>query len=1146
MAELEGLKKVLRAVLVSSAKTMDAHSLVRDYKRMMGESLPVAKYGFRNDPVQFLRERCSDCFVFTGPQDNPTLTLIVTDSIKHIDQLVQSQKSSFPSSMKRRSVPESKVKKTQPNLIAATSNQETHRTPNGRPMTRLNRGYTEREPPTEPRKQEPMARYTEPWKPEPIPQYSAPRKSEPAPQLVTKPVSMTPRPSAKQDESKCTDAPSAKVETLSNGHSEHEEEDSHQRLQRFMKKRMAWYQSQKLGSKESLRDDDSGRQTCSSLSERSATAWSNLQSEILRLVSRRPEGLWCSELLRLYEEEYGHELNFARFRYPSVSACACAVEGLSAQRSPDGNWLLTIQGGPEQSNCCESALRLRRVPRSSSLSASKHASRTLLDADDALPGIDYGGKCPGRHPRGAQKWAKGSSRETLSVVRGRKFATLRLRRVPRSSSLSASKQASRTLLDADDALPGIDYDPDVFPSDCLSFLESIPRGSLSGVAPGDMLPVVVAEVYSPSHMWLQRLGPEHELMQEHMDQMTEYYSKGEGMDRVLAAGARRPGQYCSSVFEGDWHRSLIVQIVDSDTVKVLHVDYGTVDTVSASSLRPLKRAWASLEAQAVRARLAGLRPAAASRRWPRAAASYCLDLVRERKLVGNVVAVDPEESILEVLLIDTSTAEDVNITEQMIRAGHADARSLSALGARDGYLLPTFHALENGLTPNYTEIYALLRDGIALDYVDSYRNHVAALLPTSSDDSCEPLEEADADERTSELGCSPPPSPPSALAANRVPMALSLLRLAPSPPTEELLQLSPEPSPAPSSTPTPAASPRGHSAGLDSPVPELQERCMTPETPGPVPVPPEPPAPVSPKPAAPAPPPPPAAPAPAPATPCGARSCCATPHPASFYALPYCQCPQPYKPQPVSVPVVPHYSPGYFRPRVSPQQYYPQFRPPVSMNYYGQPVFYQPNRDFPVAQHPQNFVANSAQNVQQFVPNSIQNPQQVVPNSTQNFRPYPGPNPHGLGPNSPNFGSNPVPNPAIVGPAPNQQYNGASSPNLQSTSPARNGPLSANCGSGPLRASSNSLNGADGPSVVLSAEECKIFKLLSGVDPGAAHGYMLSALRRARDEAERPPGPGGPAGPGLNPGGLNPGLNPDAREYRPTCRPPPGFENFIK
>lgn len=80
--------------------------------------------------------------------------------------------------------------------------------------------------------------------------------------------------------------------------------------------------------------------------------------------------------------------------------------------------------------------------------------------------------------------------------------------------------------------------------------------------------------------------------------------------------------------------------------QVRHVDYGTVDAVGWAALRPLRREWARLAAQAGRARLAGVRPSAAGRRWPRAAAAHFLDLVRARPLVANIVAVDHEVTIL--------------------------------------------------------------------------------------------------------------------------------------------------------------------------------------------------------------------------------------------------------------------------------------------------------------------------------------------------------------------------------------------------------------------------------------------------------------------------------------------------------------------
>lgn len=77
-------------------------------------------------------------------------------------------------------------------------------------------------------------------------------------------------------------------------------------------------------------------------------------------------------------------------------------------------------------------------------------------------------------------------------------------------------------------------------------------------------------------------------------------------------------------------------------LQVRHIDYGTVESVSVGALKPLRREWAALPAQAVRARLAGVRPPAAGRRWPHAASAHFLQLVRDTRLVANIVAVDRE------------------------------------------------------------------------------------------------------------------------------------------------------------------------------------------------------------------------------------------------------------------------------------------------------------------------------------------------------------------------------------------------------------------------------------------------------------------------------------------------------------------------
>lgn len=152
----------------------------------------------------------------------------------------------------------------------------------------------------------------------------------------------------------------------------------------------------------------------------------------------------------------------------------------------------------------------------------------------------------------------------------------------------------------------------------------------------------------------------------------EYYERGAGRERRLQCGAVLVGHHCASVYEGDWHRALIVQVLDADTVKVRHVDYGTVETCAAAALRPLPRRWARLPAQALRARLAGVRPCARSRQWPRPAAAHFLHLVRDARLVACLAALDHSERALHVHLVDTSTDEDLYIGDELVRSGHAD------------------------------------------------------------------------------------------------------------------------------------------------------------------------------------------------------------------------------------------------------------------------------------------------------------------------------------------------------------------------------------------------------------------------------------------------------------------------------------------
>nr|XP_021194550.2 tudor domain-containing protein 5 isoform X1 [Helicoverpa armigera] len=291
--------------------------------------------------------------------------------------------------------------------------------------------------------------------------------------------------------------------------------------------------------------------------------------------------------------------------------------------------------------------------------------------------------------------------------------------VPSPRPVSAS-----TPLTAKDALPDIIYD-EVFPEDCMQPMEVIPESSLRDIQPADMVEITVTEVYSPSHFWLMRLGDEYHItLQNIMNEMTRYYDD-EGRSRFLEAGAMRVGHYCSAPYDGRWHRAVIVQLNDSDTVKVRYVDYGTVESLPRGELRPLRREWAQLPAQALRARLACVRPCADATRWPFASSAHFLKLVANMHLVANVLSVNTEEKVIETLLVDTSTPKDLLITDTLIKTGHADARH-DSVRASEPYLIPTFEALESGAALGPKDVMFYLNNGVPLEKHPAYVEHVIA------------------------------------------------------------------------------------------------------------------------------------------------------------------------------------------------------------------------------------------------------------------------------------------------------------------------------------------------------------------------------------------------------------------------------------
>ncbi|CAK1553140.1 unnamed protein product [Leptosia nina] len=637
--ELKELKSHLRSLVVSSPSQIDAYTLCRDYREMIGERIPIHKYGYR-DPVAFLKERCSDSFLFQGPPKNPVLTLIVPDALKYIDKMVQKQKSSPYTKFrgKRRSVlastsysSHSDSEKTDKNL------PKTDAFPTLKDVTRSN--ILERDHKTITS----SSKYGD--------------KRSTLTNIDIKPTSNyqpNDRSISSSTLEETENMPFAKrnnkvIDSFKNRNEHSERQPCNKRdsplCGSLMHSYISTYEVENHSQRNSVKTSFTGSST-----KRAELA--ELVEEISSIVLEHSDGMWSTDILKGYRHRTGRDINYHRFGYTSLMSVVQLAERLTAKQMADGAWRVWPADAPE--------------PAAPPLPAPS------LRLDDPPPSFD-----------------------------------------------------------SEEALPGVDYEEGVFPLDCLHYTESIPAARAGDVRPGDMLEVIVGEVYSPSHFWLLRLGPAFNVaLGDIMDLMTEYYERGEGRDRWLSQGAVRVGHFCACRYDADWHRSIITKIVDSDTVKVRHVDYGTVESVPTKRLKPLRREWAALPVQAMRARLATAQPPASGFRWPRSSAVAFLRLVSDKRLVADVVNVDEEDDILDVVLVDTSTDEDVYTCEELVRGGFAETRRRLASATSERHLWPTFDALESGETPNFAEIQAYLRNGVILDHIDEYRRHVPPNLPT--------------------------------------------------------------------------------------------------------------------------------------------------------------------------------------------------------------------------------------------------------------------------------------------------------------------------------------------------------------------------------------------------------------------------------
>jgi len=179
--------------------------------------------------------------------------------------------------------------------------------------------------------------------------------------------------------------------------------------------------------------------------------------------------------------------------------------------------------------------------------------------------------------------------------------------------------------------------------DCIYSQHHLPEVKLSPrLIEGETFPIVLTQVESPSLFWFNLYSDENfEQLKKVMDKMDEFYGGIEGdkyrinntseVDKftVLAATYKKTG----------FHRAFVVKILSLESLKLFYVDFGTSDVQKLKHCRFLHKQFATLPAQAIKARLWGVKPFGGERHWRRdnKARDMILDLV-ELASDGSLIA----------------------------------------------------------------------------------------------------------------------------------------------------------------------------------------------------------------------------------------------------------------------------------------------------------------------------------------------------------------------------------------------------------------------------------------------------------------------------------------------------------------------------
>ncbi|XP_075227861.1 uncharacterized protein LOC142328183 isoform X2 [Lycorma delicatula] len=178
----------------------------------------------------------------------------------------------------------------------------------------------------------------------------------------------------------------------------------------------------------------------------------------------------------------------------------------------------------------------------------------------------------------------------------------------------------------------------------------------------------VSEVSTPHKFWIQ-LGSEYGKLDKMMEDLDDFYSEEE-YNYKMPDMTIKPHQVCACTYDTKWHRTVVLKSCSAVDVKIEYVDYGTVDVVPKTRLRFLHKDFLELPAQAILAKLASILPPD-GHKWPLQSCTKLLDMVSNKRLFMEACIINYNESVIEGVLYDTNSIEDIVINDVLANSGYA-------------------------------------------------------------------------------------------------------------------------------------------------------------------------------------------------------------------------------------------------------------------------------------------------------------------------------------------------------------------------------------------------------------------------------------------------------------------------------------------